>query len=192
TTEVPAHKVIYEWSGDIPAGETLPTDGNSYVKNQNYTVDTAYTDQTTVQSFDAFGNVNGIYSFSGWTDPNNGVMGDEDITIRGVWVYEAQDPTLFPDPETPPEEITPDQDPLPEEEQPLPEDGQAPEEEQPSEEDPLPDKEPIFEEEQTPEPKPEEPANPYTGDVPIELFFLLWISSAAALILLIPLRRKTK
>ena len=187
---VPAHRVFYEWEGSVPMEAVLPIDESVYVFGQAYAVDTAYTDQTTVQSFDAFGNVNGIYSFSGWTDPNNGVMGNEDITVRGVWVYEAQDPTLFPDPETPPEEITPDQDPLPEEEQPLPEDGQAPEEEQPSEEDPLPDKEPIFEEEQTPESKPEEPANPYTGDVPIELFFLLWISSAAALILLIPLRRK--
>ncbi|MBR2013433.1 MAG: DUF11 domain-containing protein [Clostridia bacterium] len=189
-TEVPAHNVLYEWSGDIPAGETLPTDPNAYVKNQTYAVDATYTDQTTVQSFDASGNLNGVYSFSGWTDPNSGIMDDEDITIRGIWTYEAQDLPLFPDPEIPPEEITPDPDPLPEEEQPLPEDGQAPDdgqtpdEEQPSSEEPLPD------EEQTPEPKPEEPANPYTGDVPIELFYLLWISSAAALILLIPLRKK--
>ncbi len=174
-------------------------------------MDATYTDQTTVQSFDASGNVNGSYSFSGWTDPNGGIMGDEDITIQGVWVYEAQDPTIFPDPETPPEEITPDQQPLPDEEQPLPEEEQPseeeplPDEEQPSEEEPLPDEEQIpeeeqplpdkeqgFEEEQTPETKPENPGNPYTGDVPIELFFLLWISSAAALILLIPLRRKMK
>ncbi len=259
SVDVPTHNVFYEWSGEIPAGEALPTDGNSYVKNQNYTVDTAYTAATEIPTFDAFGNVNGIYSFSGWTDPNNGVMGDEDITIRGewkkeilpppvyqitylwtgdvplsellpndsgdymenqsynvdatytdqsvievknelgeiigrytfsgwedpnnavmgaedvvirgVWVYEDLLNSPIPDPETPPEGITPD----PEQEQ-NPNEGQIPDEEHPTED----------------ESKPQELPNPSTGDVPIELFFLIWISSAAALILLTALRRKMK
>ena len=44
---------------------------------------------------DAHGNITGIYTFSGWTDPNNGVMGDSDITITGRWTYEGQQIATF-------------------------------------------------------------------------------------------------
>ena len=88
---VDSHKVIYTWSGAIPETETLPSNGNFYVKNQEYPVDTTYTSQTSLQVFDDFGNVNGRYSFSGWNDPNNRIMGDADVTISGVWIYEAVD-----------------------------------------------------------------------------------------------------
>ena len=90
---VESHKVIYDWDeptfegvreGEVP---TLPTDAGSYVLNQPYTVDDKYTSETSVSSYDAYGNVNGTWTFSGWTDPNNGVMGNSDVTITGEWTY---------------------------------------------------------------------------------------------------------
>ena len=87
TVEVATHKVIYIWSGDIPNGATLPTDSNKYVPNQSYLVDNTYTAQTVIEDYDAHGNVFGKWTFSGWTDPNNGVMGNADVTILGVWEY---------------------------------------------------------------------------------------------------------
>jgi hypothetical protein len=86
---VPEHKVLYLWSGEVPAGQTLPTDGNRYVTNQPYTVDPTYTKSTEISTYDQFGNLNGRYTFSGWTDPNQGTMGNADITIGGVWSYES-------------------------------------------------------------------------------------------------------
>ncbi len=84
---VPAHRVLYTWDGDIPDDVTLPTDGNSYVKNQPYSVNTEYSYGKEIKAYDLYGNVSGVYVFSGWSDPNNGVMGEEDVTIPGVWVY---------------------------------------------------------------------------------------------------------
>ena len=89
TMEVSAHRVIYVWSGEVPAGEILPTDSNTYVKNQTYSVDATYTAETVIPTYDIYGNVNGRYTFSGWTDPNSGVMGEEDVVVRGVWEYET-------------------------------------------------------------------------------------------------------
>ncbi len=86
---VPTHKVIYTWSGEIPPDALLPTDSNTYVKNQTYLVDSTYTSATVIPTYDIYGNMNGRYTFSGWTDPNNGVMGDADVTLRGVWEYES-------------------------------------------------------------------------------------------------------
>ncbi len=86
---VPSHKVIYTWSGDIPSDAVLPTDQNSYVKNQPYEVDSTYSASTVIPTYDSFGNMNGRYTFSGWTDPNSGIMGEEDITIPGIWEYES-------------------------------------------------------------------------------------------------------
>lgn len=89
TMEVSAHRVIYVWSGEVPAGETLPTDNNTYVKNQPYSVDTTYTADIEIPTYDIYGNINGRYTFSGWVDPNSGVMGEEDVVVRGVWDYET-------------------------------------------------------------------------------------------------------
>ena len=89
TVEVATYKVIYTWSGDIPQNVVLPTDTNTYVNNQPYTVDAEFTDKTVINDYDAYGNLCGNWSFSGWTDPNNGVMGNADITIPGVWKYTA-------------------------------------------------------------------------------------------------------
>ncbi|WP_143786388.1 InlB B-repeat-containing protein [Olsenella sp. An188] len=87
------NKVTYDWGepafegvreGEVP---TLPTDNGSYVPGQNYTVDKTYAAGASVNSYDAYGNVNGTWTFSGWTDPNNGVMGNSDVPITGEWTY---------------------------------------------------------------------------------------------------------
>ena len=88
--EVAKHGITYAWSGDVPETVTLPTDSNTYVKGQPYEVDKTFTAGHTINETDAHGNVIGTYTFSGWTDSNNGVMGDSDITITGRWTYEGQ------------------------------------------------------------------------------------------------------
>ena len=90
---VESHEVTYDWGkptfegvreGEVP---TLPTDNGSYVPGQNYTVDKTYAAGASVNSYDAYGNVNGTWTFSGWTDLNNGVMGNSNVTITGEWTY---------------------------------------------------------------------------------------------------------
>ena len=89
--QVAIHKITYDWGTEnIPAGETLPIDENTYVKNQPYEVDKTFAAGKTINVTDTYGNIIGTYTFSGWTDPNNGVMGDSDITITGHWTYEGQ------------------------------------------------------------------------------------------------------
>ena len=64
------YQVVYSWTG-APESETLPE--NQTVKfNAPYTIDSTYTSETVVETTDAYGNVTGRYTFSGWTDPNNG------------------------------------------------------------------------------------------------------------------------
>jgi len=92
---VPAHRVTYVFEGNVPAGYEAPVDENTYVKGEAYTVAGGY---ETVETKDAYGNVNGRYTFTGWADPNNGTMGDADVTVTGTWVYEA----IPVEPETPP------------------------------------------------------------------------------------------
>ena len=88
--EVAKHGITYAWSGDVPETVTLPIDSNTYVKGQPYEVDKTFTAGHTINETDAHGNVIGTYTFSGWNDPNNGVMGDSDITITGTWTYKGQ------------------------------------------------------------------------------------------------------
>ena len=87
---VDAHRVYYDWGTAAPevlAVYTLPANGATYVNGQPYTVDaTAY---QPVNTHDAFGNINGVYTFSGWTDPGNGTMGDADITVQGAWSFQS-------------------------------------------------------------------------------------------------------
>ncbi len=88
---VPAHGVAYVWV-NAPDGEyeqTLPVDGAQYVKGQGYAVDATYAAGYTVDHKDAYGNVDGTWTFEGWTDPNNGIMGEADVTVSGSWSYEA-------------------------------------------------------------------------------------------------------
>lgn len=91
------HSVTYNW-GDTPTDVfdgngtpvtlTLPTDNNKYYAGQKYTVDVTYSKDYTVYTYDEFGNVNGQYTFSGWNDPNDGVMGEANVTVTGSWTYE--------------------------------------------------------------------------------------------------------
>ncbi len=74
---VAKYDVNYSWDGDVPETETLPESITGLVKGQPYTVDSTYTSETIVYTYDAYNNINGQYTFSGWTDPNNGVMGEQ-------------------------------------------------------------------------------------------------------------------
>lgn len=85
---VTGHSITYSWSG-APTGENVPVDNNVYVKGQSYTVDSKYTKDTQVTTKDTYGNVTGIYTFSGW-DTANGTMGNSDLTIKGSWKYDEQ------------------------------------------------------------------------------------------------------
>lgn len=95
---VASHSVTYDWGEDAPTAETegvkqgdvptLPSDNNKYVKGQPYTVDGKYTNGFSVNTYDAYGNVNGVYTFSGWT-PASGkqTMGEEDVKVTGSWKF---------------------------------------------------------------------------------------------------------
>ncbi len=89
--EVPQHTITYSWGDDAPEGAALPTDNNTYVKGQTYDIDNTYNSLTTVETKDAYGNVNGVYTFSGWTDSGNGTVGDDDVTITGTWSFEEKE-----------------------------------------------------------------------------------------------------
>ena len=87
---VEEHNVIYDWGNpgvSVTSRYKLPVDSQGYVNGQRYEVDA--TEYAVVNTFDAYGNINGRYTFSGWTDPNKGVMGDSNVTITGEWTYEA-------------------------------------------------------------------------------------------------------
>lgn len=90
---VTGHSITYSWSG-APTGENVPVDNNVYVKGQSYTVDSKYTQNTQVTTKDTYGNVTGIYTFSGW-DTEDGIMGDNDLTIKGSWKYDKINPETF-------------------------------------------------------------------------------------------------
>ena len=92
---VESHKVTYTWTG-LPTGVTfydekeeevavaVPAE-QSYAKGASYTVDTTYTNETTVYTHDQYGNVNASYTFSGWDKSGTQTMGNSDVTITGSW-----------------------------------------------------------------------------------------------------------
>ncbi len=88
---VTAYTVTYDWGEDAPEDVTLPVDNGSYLQGQSYNVDTTYSAGYTVKTYDEYGNVNGTYTFSGWTDSNSGVMGNSNVTITGSWTKEVVD-----------------------------------------------------------------------------------------------------
>ena len=101
STYIDTYTVTYQWSNS-PSGDlynnvgnkvdspVLPTNEKYYITNGKYTVDNTYTDTTTYYTHDEYGNVNGQYTFSGWNDPNHGVMGDQNVVITGSWDYTNQ------------------------------------------------------------------------------------------------------
>ena len=86
---VTAYTVTYDW-GTAPAGENIPTNSNTYLTGKTYPVDTTYAKDKKITDSDG-----GTWHFSGWTDPNNGVMGTKNVTITGSWTH--TEPTQ-PDP----------------------------------------------------------------------------------------------
>ena len=87
-TEAAKHKVSYDWGTDVPAGKTVPEDTGSYYAGDSYTVDSTYSAGTTVEG--KKDGKKGTWTFSGWTDPNSGTMGDVGVTITGTWTFQAQ------------------------------------------------------------------------------------------------------
>ena len=87
--KVTAYTVTYNWENNAPSNQILPTDDRNYIPGQSYTVDNTFNKDTKIE------NASGSYQFSGWTDPNNGVMGTKDVTIIGSWKH--TEPTT-PDP----------------------------------------------------------------------------------------------
>ena len=87
--EVNTWNITYQWSGDIPGGayaQTLPTDTKAYINNAPYEVDNKFSNGYTVTTHDAYGNVNGAYTFGGWdTKPGSSITSD--MTIRGTWSF---------------------------------------------------------------------------------------------------------
>ena len=77
----PTYTVTYDWGKDAPAGKDLPQDNGSYYKGDTYKVDDKYKKGTTVTD------KTGTWTFSGWTDPNNGTMGEGNVTITGTWTF---------------------------------------------------------------------------------------------------------
>lgn len=79
-------KTLYDENGSI-ANLSCPVDIKRYRNNQSYEIDKTYTDKTVVYSHDAYGNVNGSYTFSGW-DEKDGVIAGADVEASGTWTYE--------------------------------------------------------------------------------------------------------
>lgn len=83
------YSVIYNWTNE-PTGDyaqKLPLDEKVYISGQPYDVDKIFTSQTKVEHLDAYGNVDGWWTFSGWTDPNHGIMGTENVIVTGSWKW---------------------------------------------------------------------------------------------------------
>ena len=86
--EVNKWGITYVWT-DAPTGDyaqTLPTDSTAYVNGSSYVVDKTYTSATVVEHKDAYGNVDGEWTFSGWNKSDGTITGN--ITISGSWIYE--------------------------------------------------------------------------------------------------------
>ena len=99
-------KVTYSWTGE-PTGEyaqVLPTDDTEYFIGQTYEVDETFVNGTTVEHKDAYGNVDGRWTFGGWSVAAEeipaetmsadvvaatGVMVEGGILLTGDWTYEA-------------------------------------------------------------------------------------------------------
>lgn len=82
------YRVSYDWgTQNIPQGVTIPNDETLYANGEAYAVDSEYTDSFKIQTKDEYGNVNGEYTFSGWTDPFNGRIDGENVNITGSWTY---------------------------------------------------------------------------------------------------------
>ncbi len=83
------YTVNYEWSGAIPSGVTLPTDGSTYYWHDTPEADKTYSASTSIDGMK--GGILGTYRFSGWdasADPDLTAEGMEgNVTFKGVWTF---------------------------------------------------------------------------------------------------------
>ena len=87
-----AYHLTYNWGSNVPSGVSLPIDSNTYYYGDSFIANSTYTSKTTIQAKDVYGNVVGIWSFSGWNQ-TSGTFSDSDITLTGHWTYMAS--TLY-------------------------------------------------------------------------------------------------
>ena len=93
--EVPTWTVRYTWDGDVPEDKYAQTkpEGGTYKNNAPYEVDTKYTKDYSVTTYDAYGNANGVYKFSGW-DQKSGIA-TSNLEIKGTWTYEETEVATY-------------------------------------------------------------------------------------------------
>ncbi len=92
---VPNHKVTYSWdlpdgmyyteggivmTPELPSGETVTHNGSYTVVSTNY---------GTMYTHDAYGNVNGKYTFNGWDQSGTINNITADVEIKGTWTLET-------------------------------------------------------------------------------------------------------
>ena len=94
---VKTYTVSYNWGTEnVPGNVALPINGAYYITGQTYTVDPTYTNTTVIEVTDDNGNVTDRYTFSGWTDPNNGTISGDNVTITGSWNHETVTVEKYP------------------------------------------------------------------------------------------------
>ena len=81
------YKVEYTWT-NAPEGVTLPT-GTTVTHSAPYTVDSTYSNSSTVEVKDAYGNIKGVYTFGGWNQTGE-ITITADTVITGTWSYEKK------------------------------------------------------------------------------------------------------
>ena len=97
TCALPDYNVTYSWTGE-PTGEgyvqTIPTGASDVKYGRTFTVDKTFTSGTAVNHKDAYGNVDGKWTFSGWNKSGDLTVTD-DVTITGSWTYKDVTPTKY-------------------------------------------------------------------------------------------------
>ena len=84
---VPTHDVTYAWTGDVPTGtyaQTIPANDLGITNNATHVVDTAFSSSTVINRYDTFGNIDGRWEFSGWSESGTLTLA-ADVAITGAW-----------------------------------------------------------------------------------------------------------
>ncbi len=93
---VPQRLLTYEWENAPEQGTvgvkdadavTLPA-AQQYVNGAGYQVDSTYSKDYTVNTYDQYGNVSGQYVFSGWTIEGSPETITKNLVAKGTWTYE--------------------------------------------------------------------------------------------------------
>lgn len=77
------YTITYDW-GDFDNAK-LPVDNNTYYINDSYKVDTTFTKNTKIYTYNEDGDINGVWQFSGWDSTGGKIV--DNLTITGKWVY---------------------------------------------------------------------------------------------------------